>query len=681
MAGFSVNIGADTAQFTKNLAELQRQLKTFQEGLKTATGADSVARLNRAIAETKSRMEALKGFQGVAGLKDIAPGANQAANALGNLSRVAQDAPFGFIGIQNNLNPLLESFQRLKVETGSTGGALKALGGSLLGVGGIGFALSTISSLITVSILKYGSLGNAVKELFGTLSNLEKANTALNKAQNEANKTAGEEIARMQVLAAVASDITRSTEKRGQATDELQKILKANNVELSREAILNGQSAEAIEKATDAILKRARARAVEARLSELQTQRLDLEIKESNAITNLTNKQAEFNKELKAGRLNERSRGFFLRTAVDEIDEVKKGLKDVDEQIAFTLAKVNIDKVDPVDPKKLKEGEDLLKKQLDFIEKIRDAQKEFTGKLFDVKDIDEATNKLAFIEQQVGDLKLKIAVRDAQKAGLPPAEIDKLKEAIKSDTEKRLNAAFEKEALLLEFSTKLKFSQVNRAELPDNIDSAIAKATGLDKKIPVITLHEVRVKILGAKLTSEIEFKEGLQRKLQEELNSIIANLRLDSVTTLAESIGNALVNGDIKNIFKSLFDVIASGLQQFGKALIAYGVAQKAFQVATKSLNPAIAIAAGAGLIVAGAALRAALPKFATGGIINGPVIGQIGEMHRPEVILPLDRLPQMLRSIGGSGGNDMQLIPIINNEGLYLAMKRGERRAGRKF
>jgi hypothetical protein len=54
---------------------------------------------------------------------------------------------------------------------------------------------------------------------------------------------------------------------------------------------------------------------------------------------------------------------------------------------------------------------------------------------------------------------------------------------------------------------------------------------------------------------------------------------------------------------------------------------------------------------------------------------------MHRPEVIMPLDRLPQMLRSIGGGGGNDLQLIPIINNEGLYLAMKRGERRAGRKF
>ena len=47
-----------------------------------------------------------------------------------------QDAPFGFIGIQNNLNPLLESFQRLKAETGSTGGAFKALSKSLLGPAG-----------------------------------------------------------------------------------------------------------------------------------------------------------------------------------------------------------------------------------------------------------------------------------------------------------------------------------------------------------------------------------------------------------------------------------------------------------------------------------------------------------------------------------------------------------------
>jgi hypothetical protein len=74
---------------------------------------------------------------------------NQAAFALQNLGRVAQDAPFGFIGIQNNLNPLLESFQALKKESGSTGGALKTLVGSLTGAGGIGLALSVVTAAFT----------------------------------------------------------------------------------------------------------------------------------------------------------------------------------------------------------------------------------------------------------------------------------------------------------------------------------------------------------------------------------------------------------------------------------------------------------------------------------------------------------------------------------------------------
>ena len=80
---------------------------------------------------------------------------NQATTALSNLSRVAQDAPYGFIGIANNLNPLLESFQRLKVSTGSTGGALKALGKELTGAGGLGLALGIASSLAVVLVINY----------------------------------------------------------------------------------------------------------------------------------------------------------------------------------------------------------------------------------------------------------------------------------------------------------------------------------------------------------------------------------------------------------------------------------------------------------------------------------------------------------------------------------------------
>lgn len=85
-----------------------------------------------------------------AGLKRLAPASNSANLALINTGRVVQDLPFGFLGIANNLNPLLESFQRLKAETGSTGAALQGLKKSLLGAGGIGFALSLVSSALIV---------------------------------------------------------------------------------------------------------------------------------------------------------------------------------------------------------------------------------------------------------------------------------------------------------------------------------------------------------------------------------------------------------------------------------------------------------------------------------------------------------------------------------------------------
>jgi hypothetical protein len=71
-----------------------------------------------------------------------------ATQALTNLSRVAQDAPYGFIGIANNLNPLLESFQQLSKNSKESGGALKALVGGLTGPAGIGLALGVASSLI-----------------------------------------------------------------------------------------------------------------------------------------------------------------------------------------------------------------------------------------------------------------------------------------------------------------------------------------------------------------------------------------------------------------------------------------------------------------------------------------------------------------------------------------------------
>lgn len=118
----------------------------YVAGQKITTSSKNIADQVQKISSSSARLalESQKTSAVLGG--SMVKGTNSAAFALTNLGRVAQDAPFGFIGIQNNLNPLLESFQRLKAETGSNGSALKALTSSLIGPAGIGIALSVVSA-------------------------------------------------------------------------------------------------------------------------------------------------------------------------------------------------------------------------------------------------------------------------------------------------------------------------------------------------------------------------------------------------------------------------------------------------------------------------------------------------------------------------------------------------------
>jgi hypothetical protein len=170
---------------------------------------------------------------------NVAKGSNQAANALTNLGRVAQDAPFGFIGIQNNLNPLLESFQRLKAETGSTGGALKSLAGSLIGPAGLGLALSVGSA----ALLMFGD------RLFKTDNAAKQAAESMDKLRDSAAK----ELVEFKKLTVVAADANIPLVQRKQAVEDLQKNYPAYLGNLSQEDILAGKIGGAYDKVVQAL--------------------------------------------------------------------------------------------------------------------------------------------------------------------------------------------------------------------------------------------------------------------------------------------------------------------------------------------------------------------------------------------------------------------------------------------
>lgn len=175
-----IEIGADVSKLQSELQLAENQLKQFQSQLRKASNVDDVSNLQKKIASLKSTIEvqnaSLNNLLKTTG--KFTAGNNQATQSLVNLGRVAQDAPFGFIGIANNINPLLESFQRLKAESGSTGTALKALGSSLLGAGGLGLAVSVITSALT-----FFSLSNR-----GAATEVEKTKVKVDEAAEAVKK-------------------------------------------------------------------------------------------------------------------------------------------------------------------------------------------------------------------------------------------------------------------------------------------------------------------------------------------------------------------------------------------------------------------------------------------------------------------------------------------------------------
>lgn len=178
---------------------------------------------NQAVAGLKTTQKELAAVAATAvrtdsSLGKLTKGSTEAGQSLINLGRIAQDAPFGFIGIQNNINPLLESFQRLKIETGSTSAAFKSLGSSLVGGAGIGLAVSLATSALT--LLAQNGFFSAGKEA-------NKAAEAAKKFKDEvkgiADDAAKEQAQVLILVKALESETVSRQEKLG-AIKELQSI-------------------------------------------------------------------------------------------------------------------------------------------------------------------------------------------------------------------------------------------------------------------------------------------------------------------------------------------------------------------------------------------------------------------------------------------------------------------------
>lgn len=241
-AKIGIQVGADIKGLEQGLKRGQAAIGTFERSVKTSTTA-----INK--------------------LPDVS---NRAGQSLQNFNRIVQDAPFGLIGIANNIEPALQSFSQLKLETGSTGGALKALGASLLGPQGLVFGISVATSLL----ITFGD------KLFDSGKKAEDAKNKIRgiaEIQGEVTAKLGEERARVETLIAVLENQTTSRQRQKAAIQELNQIAPEYFGNLQVEDGLVIGLTSSYEKYNAAVLSRVRTQVLTEQLIELEKQIVKLE--------------------------------------------------------------------------------------------------------------------------------------------------------------------------------------------------------------------------------------------------------------------------------------------------------------------------------------------------------------------------------------------------------------------
>jgi hypothetical protein len=216
----------------------------------------------------------------------ISKNANKARQTITNLKLVAQDLPFGFIAIQNNIPNLLESFGDLNTKSDGLKGTFKELGKQLVGPAGIFLAFSVVTAAVTYAVQKYGSLGNAIKVLTGNSTELDgvllRSKDTLEKYNKElkttreitaqaVGSTAGQ-VEKINILSKAIKDVNLSETQRGNALKELQELDPKNleNIKLNTQGYKDLD--EWVKKYTDSLVANAVAQEYIAKIAAVTTE-------------------------------------------------------------------------------------------------------------------------------------------------------------------------------------------------------------------------------------------------------------------------------------------------------------------------------------------------------------------------------------------------------------------------
>lgn len=552
MAGLEIQIGANTSDLEKKIKEAEFNLKELSklklEQIKL--GLDTKG-LDANIKDVKKSLSELKTVSKDSGnaIAGMAPKVANGGNALIQFSRIAQDAPFGIMGIGNNITATAESFSYLSASAGGTGNALKAVASSLMGTGGILLAVSLVTSALTYMSQNGITVGDVFNKLTGTFDQSRKA---MQEMSVEVAKNSQAQISSLNALVSTAKNVKISDEDRLIAVKKLQSEYPAYFGNLTKEQILNGNVANAVRGVTSALIAKAKAAAAVDKIVKLAEEEETIQNNIKNELTAVA----------RGYQLNKKE-AFEFATAVLSgadafklLDPYKKraGFFDVSNAVALN---------------------DTLSKLDNQLSSNRAKQDKLT------KSINESTS--AYIKLEAPTIKEPKKTKEVKEIEIKAKIIPFTEKLPSIDELIDLNSLEVFNGKIGQFGEKLK-------SLPGIISTSFKGAT-------------------LAVSSETIKMQEKLST-FNDNLSNIVTSGTVNALAGIGESIGNAMASGGniIDAIGGTILSSMGSLLKDLGKATIAYGVGLIAVKTALK--NPYLAVAAGVAMVALGSAMNASISK-----------------------------------------------------------------------
>ena len=658
--GFNVKVGMDVAEIQSELQKAENLLRQFQGQLRKSTNTIEINMLNKEIAALNPQIDAYR-----TALQKVGKPAGDATQSLINFSRIAQDAPFGMMGIANNLNPMVESFQRLAATEGGTKKALAAMAQGLVGPAGIGVAIGLLSALLSTYSKE---IGNFFKGATGELDDfIKKINTLNDELFKIAGKTEAKKLKAEVLIGIIGSKA--DMQERQTALTELKKLY-------SESEAINNLTIASDKKAMDAALANASIQYSVIEKEKNNNTQLEAALETKAKLT--AKRKAELDA-ITGPKLASSVMGVTSELSVEQQKSAinfkyAKDFEDVNEKIVKYKAGVvelntELSKYEKVDNKQNKVSE--LDKALQELNKdlLEGENKLKRNKLF------EASGEKSFALNQLNAIEKAINTIAGISGPAADAAIQKLLQ--------QENAIYDK---YYSGKPKVAMGDLDASNIPTStLYRGTDKYTGAKEKAldPTRTARAIAMLDLEANRISA----EGDKERQKE--NSKLLKKQQQDYEQFAGTISNTLTNA-----FMGLFDAMERGanigealgemFKNLAKQIAASVIQALIFKAIMNAISGGASGTVGGGSGISSFFNLLAPTEFASGGIVSSPTLGLVGEAGT-EAIMPLSKLSNFLNTSfnagamsGTSSANGGQFV--LRGQDLLLAVNRSQKASNLK-